>query len=305
MLARARLATYSLLVVGAALTVASPVLALRSTAKEPGQGATPTPTQASTPTPTPTPTPVLDPQQQLAASWAELEAGLTGQVGLVVVPVGGGREDVVRFGPAPGGMAWSTAKVPIAIAARSAQPDSTAIAAQVASAVRYSDNDAVLALWNSLGGSGQARAATDAVLAAAGDTTTRVGENEDLGTTVFGYTTWRLEDQALFTAGIACLPEAEPVVAEMEDVVVEQSWGLGTVEGTAFKGGWGTYGDVSTSRQMGLVPVGGALGADTPAIAVAMTVENPASDGAAELTALAGWLQDNLDAFPTGTCPAP
>lgn len=319
MLARARLATYSLLVVGLAMTVASPVLALRGPASMDRESAadtaaaiqaadaaasatTPGPSPTPTPTSTSTPTPVADPAQELAASWAALEAELTGQVGLVVMPVGGAAEDVVRFGQAPGGIAWSTAKVPIAIAADIAAPDSPQVDAQITSAIRYSDNEAVLALWSGLGSSTQARAATDAVLAAAGDTTTRIGQNADLGTTTFGYTTWRLADQAVFTAGIACLPAAAPVVTEMRDVVVEQRWGLGVLEGTALKGGWGTDGAVSTSRQMGLVPVGGALGPDTPTLAVAMSVENPAGDGTAELTRVAGWLQDNLDAFPAGTC---
>lgn len=290
---RARIVASLVLVVGLAVTIAAPVLALRGAE---GAAHVATATTSATAIPTPAST------ASLAESWNAVQSELTGRPGLVVVPVGGSAEDALRFGEAPGGLAWSTAKVPITLAADLARPDSAEVDALIDAALRDSDNEAAVALWNGLGTSTQARAQVDAVLAAAGDTTTRIGQNEALGATTYGYTTWRLADQAVFAAGIACQPQAAPVVTAMTEVAEEQRWGLGTLPGAAFKGGWGPYGAGYTSRQFGLVPVGGVLGPDAPTLAVAMTVEDPQGDGTAELAAMAGWVARHLDQLPAGTC---
>lgn len=242
-------------------------------------------------------------EQLLADSWAQLEPSLTGQVGLVVMPVGGSSKDIRRYGQAPGGMAWSTAKVPIAIAADIAGPDSATVDAQIHSAITISDNNAAARLWSGLGNTDQARANVDALLAQAGDTTTRIGHHESLGRTYTGYTTWRLEDQALFTSGIACTPQAHQVLDEMKDISPDQRWGLGKIDHAAFKSGWGRHEGHYTSRQMGLMPIGGELGEKkTRTLVVTMTVENPQGNGLADLNAMAAWVQGNAHLFRAGTC---
>lgn len=242
-------------------------------------------------------------EQLLADSWAQLEPSLTGEVGLVVMPVGGRAEDIDRFGQAPGDMAWSTAKVPIAIAADMAKPESASVDAQIHSAITVSDNNAAARLWSGLGDTDQARTNVDALLAQVGDTATRMGTNAALGQTYTGYTTWRLEDQALFTSGMACTPSAQQVLDEMKDISPDQRWGLGKLDNAAFKSGWGRYKGHYTSRQMGLMPINGELGAKkTRTLVVTMTVENPKGSGRADLDAMAAWVQDNSHLFRAGAC---
>lgn len=244
-----------------------------------------------------------DRERELAESWAQLEPTLTGQVGIVVMPVGGPSEKMRRFGPAPGGMAWSTAKVPIAMAAEMARPDSASVDAEIHSAITVSDNDAAASLWSRLGESEQARNNVDALLAQTGDTRTHIGIHETLGRTYTGYTTWRLEDQALFTSGVACAPSARHVLDEMKAISAEHRWGLGRVDGAAFKGGWGSYQGQYTSRQLGLVPIEGELGdPEARALVVTMTVENPEGDGRADLDKMAAWVQSNAELFEAGSC---
>ncbi|MGY2061207.1 hypothetical protein ACW9HQ_40590, partial [Nocardia gipuzkoensis] len=56
----------------------------------------------------------------LAASFAAYSSPLSGIVGFACAPVGGG--PVVELGEWSGGVAWSTSKVPLAVAALRAAP---------------------------------------------------------------------------------------------------------------------------------------------------------------------------------------
>src|SRR5215211_6351064 len=77
---------------------------------------------------------------------------------------------VTQVGSLQSGPAWSTIKVPLAIAALN-QPGADRL---VEDAVSASDNDAARALWKLLGPPAAAASAVEAVLAAAGDEETRV-----------------------------------------------------------------------------------------------------------------------------------
>lgn len=263
--------------------------------------ATVTATAATTPTPTATASVQTIDEAALRASWAELEEDLSGEAGIVVMPVGGDGDDAVALGDVTSAMAWSTIKVPIAVAAVAAHPGSAQISSLVQQAITQSSNEAAEELWESLGSSDQARAATDKVLAAAGDRETEAGENRTLGRTAFGYTTWDLDDQATFLSGLACTDAADPVITRMGQVIDDQSWGLGNLDGAHYKGGWGDYEGTYTSRQMGLIPVDGTLD-DSPAVVVTMAVIEPDGDGTDDLDTIADWVEDHLDDLPSGSC---
>ncbi|MCW2561735.1 MAG: hypothetical protein JWQ31_295, partial [Mycobacterium sp.] len=91
-----------------------------------------------------------------------------------------------------------------------------------------------------------------------------------------------------------------PIFALMGKVVPDQSWGIGTIPDSRFKGGWGP----STTGNY-LVRQIGTLSAPTGTVAVAMAVA-PASgsftDGTTDLTDVANWLNDHLAALPAGHC---
>ena len=182
------------------------------------------------------------------AAFARLDAALGGQQGLAVSGLGLGRP-VERIGSLRTGVAWSTSKVPIAMAVLAAglgdseRDDLTA-------AITASDNAAATRLWDALGGGPQAAQAADAQLAQAGDRRTRI-ESRDLagpGYTPFGQTTWSLTDQTRFSAGMSCTGAGPEVLGLMGRVVASQRWGLGAAGVAAeLKGGWGP-GEPSPAR---------------------------------------------------------
>ena len=154
----------------------------------------------------------------------------------------GGRSGAV-FGDPPkamgslqSGAAWSTIKVPLAIAALASGATS-----DIERAITESDNDAARALWRSLGAPNVAAVAVEKVLAAAGDTETTVQtEVVHPPYTSFGQTEWTLAAQQRFAGGLSDVPGAEPVLELMRRVIPEQCWGFGDVEPeAAIKGGWG------------------------------------------------------------------
>ncbi|WP_072816269.1 hypothetical protein [Rhodococcus zopfii] len=217
-------------------------------------------------------------------------AQLPARVGLAIVPVGGGQ--AVTAGTLPADLAWSTIKVPLALAALAADP---AQAGNAAAAITVSDNAAAQAMWDSLGAGTSAAAAVQQVLARFGDPSTVVQpEVTRPGYTAFGQTLWPLTAQAQFAAALPCHPDAEQVLALMGQVSAEQSWGLGTLPGARFKGGWGpdpTGGYLV--RQFGIVDTG--TGQIAVAVAAAPTT-GAFDDAIAVLDRVASWLAPRLAA---------
>ena len=113
-------------------------------------------------------------------------------------------------------------------------------------------------------------------------------------------TIWSLTDQARFTAAAVCDSSNEQIFTLMGQVESGQSWGLGVIPDTRFKGGWGP----STSRSY-LVRQLGVLKSSAGLTAVAVATE-PASgsfsDGTQELTEVANWLTSHGAELPTGQC---
>lgn len=192
--------------------------------------------------------------------------GPPGDGGTVEVPESDGSVGVVllddgerRSGGSLAGLAdaaWSTSKVPLAVAALNNAPGDQEITAQVRQAITVSDNAAADALWASLGDPADAAAAVQDVLREGGDTSTTVpAEKRRAEFSTFGQTTWSLDDQAVFASGLRCVTGSAPVLEAMGQVGADQSYGLGQFDGARFKGGWGPGEDGTyLVRQFGLVP---------------------------------------------------
>ncbi|MFJ4650482.1 hypothetical protein ACIP5Y_04305 [Nocardia sp. NPDC088792] len=239
-----------------------------------------------------------------AADFADLQSTMDGRVGLAIMPVGGG--DMTQLGTWTSGIAWSTIKVPIALAALRKDPDGMQSVAEAA--ITYSDNDAAEALWNSLGSGSQAADIVEAVLRETGDTRTdvaarhtKLADLESDDGLAFGTTDWSLADQVRFASKLPCLPASNSVISLMSEITPSQSWGLGRLIGAEFKGGWGPDDETGkyTVRQFGVIPT------LRGPIAVAMAAE-PASgsfdDATDMMDKLALMIGDHLPDLPGGLC---
>jgi hypothetical protein len=130
-------------------------------------------------------------------------------------------------------------KLPVVVAAVAA---GSADREEVEAVITRSDNDAALALFERLeDGSAQ----VEAVLRRGGDRDTVVEREPDpRGWSSFGRTVWSLAAAATFLRALARgevlgADETARVLDAMGRVVPEQRWGLGTLPGARFKGGWG------------------------------------------------------------------
>ncbi|WP_237160286.1 hypothetical protein [Mycolicibacter engbaekii] len=234
--------------------------------------------------------------EPLQASFAQLANTIPGNVGIAYAPVG--QNGVVTLGSLQSGVAWSTIKVPLAIAAIHAnRPNAQELAAK---AVTASDNDAAEQLWSSLGPAPQAAQQVQAVLRAGGDTGTAV-ESRRLRPefSAFGQTQWPLARQAVFAAHLPCMPAAAPVYGLMRNTVTDQRWGLAGI-GAPTKGGWGPgQGGGYLVRQFGIV------GTPRGDLAVALAAEpkdGSFGSGVAALNQLTQWLSAHAAELPGGRC---
>lgn len=242
--------------------------------------------------------PVRPPVPATSASLDALASSLPELTGIALAPVGRGQE-VTVLGDLTTGVAWSTSKVPLAIAALRENPGVTA---EMRASITQSDNDAAEAMWQSLGGGERAASAVTQVLRLAGDETTVVPSTRlREGFTVFGQTEWSAASQVTFGANLPCLPDSGPVLDEMGMIVPEQRWGLGRIDGARFKGGWGPAASHAgyLARQFGILP--------TPtgdvAVAILADAENLAA-AQVKLDAVAQSLDAQLVNVPGGECPA-
>jgi hypothetical protein len=232
---------------------------------------------------------VLSPADR--TSFAELQARLGGRIGLAVSGLGTGQK-VQRLGSLNSVIAWSTSKVPIAMAVYDAGM-ADAQRANLRAAITASDNAAAERLWAALGGGPQAAEAADAQLRAAGDDHTQIQPNRlRAGYTEFGQTLWTLTDQARFTAGMACVAAGARVLGLMDETVASQRWGLGSAGVSAqLKGGWGPgnqpgAGGGYLDRQMGVMTIHGKPLAVTIA---SLPADGSHGSGTSALTAIARW----------------
>lgn len=225
-----------------------------------------------------------------------LLAELPGESGVAIVRAG---EPAVVVGNLTTGVAWSTAKVPVGIAAL-ALSDTAVNRRLVTRAITRSDNEAAEALWAGLGAPKDAAALSTAVLRmGGGDQTTVVSSVRTLaGFSAYGQTEWALGDAAGFAARLPCLPGAEQVYALMGRIIDEQRWGLGRVAGTHFKGGWGPVANHYLVRQLGVLTL-----VDGTQVGVAIiTMASTLTEGQKSLSKIADWLGARLGDISGGIC---
>jgi hypothetical protein len=222
--------------------------------------------------------------KSLAADFTAIQDDLHGSIGIAIMPVGG--RQVTTLGNWTTGVAWSTIKVPLAVAAL--RHDATGLADSAAAAITASDNDAAQALWDALGGGEQAASAVEAVLRETGDSTTDVADrhNPTAKESVddqmsFGATVWTLVNQVRFASRLPCLDHSAPVLDLMGEITSSQSYGLGAFSGAEFKGGWGPDDDTGNYlvRQFGLLPTW----AGQVAVAIAAQPDSGSFDDATDM----------------------
>lgn len=222
----------------------------------------------------------------LEASFEQLCATVPADVGVAIA-----RPDrTYSLGRWWSGVAWSTIKVPLVIAAlRSDWLHAKDLAVK---AITESDNRASEELWSRLGDPEEAARRVQGVIAEGGDTATVV-ESRRLrrGYTAFGQTQWTLQRQARFAAELPAIPDSGDVIDLMQRLTSGHCWGL-AAEGLAAKGGWGpgTQGDYLV-RQFGIVPTpSGQWG-----VALAAKVHDGVFETGVEvLTTMSEWVLSRL-----------
>ncbi|ORV63748.1 serine hydrolase [Mycobacterium gastri] len=220
------------------------------------------------------------PNPTLQQSFEELSATVPAIIGLAVAAPG--RTDASALGRWSTGVAWSTIKVPLVIAAL--RRDRSRAKDLAVNAITESDNVAAEVLWSQLGDPADAARQVQTVLREAGDADTVV-ESRRLrpGFTAFGQTRWPLDRQAWFAAHLPGLAGAVGVTDLMHQLCSDHRWGL-AAKGVAAKGGWGpgNAGDYLV-RQFGFFPTesgyaGVALAAQTAKFQTGVDVLNRMTD---------------------------
>jgi hypothetical protein len=185
----------------------------------------------------------------LEASFQALAAAAPANVGIAIA-----RPDrTYSLGQWSSGVAWSTIKVPLAIAAL--RHDRLRAKNLVVKVITESDNAASEQLWSRLGEPAEAARRVQAIIGECDDDATVV-ESRRLrrGFTAFGQTQWTLDRQARFAGQLPLIPDAAAVIDLMRQLTASQRWGL-AAKGLAAKAGWGpgVHGDYLV-RQFGIVP---------------------------------------------------
>lgn len=127
--------------------------------------------------------------------------------------------------------AWSTIKIPIArAAAEHCEYGEEYVDELTAASIEWSDNDSARALWDCMGSDEEAGEKVSAEIAKSGSHVTVQG--------AFGTTRWSFAGQARYAFYLSQQDEDDPVIADMHHIAEDQSYGLGTLNGVPFKGGW-------------------------------------------------------------------
>ncbi|MGC4933789.1 hypothetical protein ACLQ3C_08900 [Gordonia sp. DT30] len=254
-------------------------------------------------------TPPAPPQEALSKSFAPFQRSLAksdpGTVGIAIAAVGS--DQVISLGTFTTGRAWSTLKVPVALAAE--RRLGSQVTAAETKAITVSDNDAEADLWARIGPGTAPVDAVTAVLREGHDLSTHVSSQDDPTPSFPGYTMWALADQARFGAHLPCLPGTDRLLGLMGAVGPNQRWGVADlartdrrVSSTAVKGGWGPGTGTSSGflvRQLGIITTGGGQVAVSLA---AVPRSGRFADGTAMLSKVGVWVGRNLTSLPTGRC---
>ena len=149
--------------------------------------------------------------------------------------------------------AWSTSKVPLALALYK-NGLASGQEGNISAAIQLSDNGAAEAMWAALAPDDVQRAARmGEIFRDAGDAATTVPSTHLYpGYTIFGQTSWSTSSQVAFLMNFDSLPGSAQVKSYMSNYAGNQAWGIGRYSGSALKGGWGpTRWGGYTARQFG------------------------------------------------------
>jgi hypothetical protein len=227
---------------------------------------------------------------QLSDAVAEISGKYDVTLGVSIRAAGG----VVHAGDLQTIPAWSSIKVPIAVAAVQKALQSggaDALTEDVDAAIMNSDNDAALRLWQTLGDSDRESARyVDAVLRQAGDPTQSVADQDRDDYGGFGDDQWSLDNQVIFANRLACLAGTEPVLGAMGRINDDHRRGFGRLPGVLFKGGWGNSDEDGSYllREFGLA---GADGARVPLSAAVIPADGSDETARSAMFDLAGKLE--------------
>ena len=211
----------------------------------------------------------------------DIETNTNTQVGVAVYD---GETDVYAgsVGVMP---AWSTIKVPIAVAAQEyCEYDDETLQDLTSASIEWSDNDSATSLWTCIGPDEEASRIV-------GEEISKGGMSVEVEP-YFGTTPWPVPAQARYAHHLGSLPDNHPVITEMHKIDPEHSYGLGTIDGLPFKGGWSDADDGSWhSRQLGFTTVDDKI----YGIAIAArSVDGSEADCQEALGEIAGFLGDAL-----------
>lgn len=220
---------------------------------------------------------------------ADITALYGGQLGIAVA----GQGEVIAAGYDAASPAWSTIKVPIAIAALRANP---APYVDAQAALTVSDNDAAVRLYDAVGPD-----AVNQVLAEMGVATQVNTVPTRPGFSTFGQTMLTTGQEAVMAGRLACVPGAGDVLALMRQVDASQAYGLGTTSDVAHKSGWGPdEAGMYTTRQFGLIPRGDGTNAAVALTALPADGSYGAGQGMLNAAALA--LREHAAGLPQAEC---
>ncbi|WP_245527490.1 class A beta-lactamase-related serine hydrolase [Corynebacterium lipophiloflavum] len=213
-----------------------------------------------------------------------------GSVGIAVA----GADGVISGGDDGAYPAWSTIKVPIAVAATRVAPDQAQLYAPAA--IHNSDNVAAESLWALVTPGDVNQVLADAGVDASVNT---LPIRTEFST--FGQTALSASQEATLAGHLACVAGAKDVLELMGNVSPDQAYGLGQLPGARLKGGWGP--SPSGGYQVRQVArVTNTRGND---VALALTVIPATGEYAsaqAMADAVAAELRPLLDALPTAAC---
>ena len=175
-----------------------------------------------------------DPTRSLSPTFAQTETGdLTtsfdemastlpaGEVGIALF----NGQQVTQYGSWTSGAAWSTIKVPLSIAALTA--NQSAAEPLMQQVISQSDNAAADQMWSMLGAPNAAAAAMDAVLREGKDTTSIVQSQQVRPPySPYGQTQWSKDQVAIFAFELPCVAGTAPVLEQMRNLGGNQQWGL-------------------------------------------------------------------------------
>ena len=192
------------------------------------------------------------PSAPVQAAVTRLEAAYGAQISIAWLNPDGSTSNI---GSLLTGPAWSTSKLPLAVAIQRAGI-ANAYSEELNAAITNSDNDSAAVLWRALGSNETAAAALTAVLNDLGSTTTTVPATVTYpGFSIAGQTQWSTAEQVLFLDKLSCSPEAVPTLERMGAISPTQAWGLGRFAGARYKGGWGPGKNGGYwARQLGYLP---------------------------------------------------